>query len=103
MKRRDFVKSWVATWVNSAQIGRGVEARVEQTESGDQPASKQAVPLENGLYRVEVDSERGLILRLLDKASGVELITEPRLADNFRLLLPIPDLEANYVWAGNSG
>ena len=35
--------------------------------------------------------------RLFDKVGGIELIAEPRLAESFRLLLPLPDLEANYL------
>ena len=55
------------------------------------------ISLENGNYRIEITAENGRILRLLDKQSNTELITEPRLADNFRLLLPLPDLEGNYI------
>lgn len=53
--------------------------------------------LENEGYTVEVKMPNGLISRCLDKRTGTELITEPRLADNFRLLLPLPDLEGNYI------
>jgi len=56
--------------------------------------------LENGLYRLEIDERNGAIRRLLDKEAGLELIAEPRLAENFRLLVPVPQLEANYVLSG---
>jgi hypothetical protein len=55
------------------------------------------ISLENENYRVEVTPENGRISRIFDKRSGIELITEPRLADNFRLLLPLTNLEGNYV------
>jgi hypothetical protein len=44
-----------------------------------------------------VDSENGTIIGFRDRIGGIDLITEPRLADNFRLLVPLPDLEANYI------
>ena len=53
--------------------------------------------LENELYIVEVTRSHGLISRIFDKVGKIELITEPRLADNFRVLVPLPDLEGNYV------
>jgi len=52
---------------------------------------------ENELYRVELDRRNGVIRRVLDKAGGMDLIGEPRLAENFRLLLPLPGLHANYI------
>src|SRR6266700_76894 len=53
--------------------------------------------VESAICRVDIDAHTGLILQVYDKQSGVNLITEPRLADNFRLLLPLPELEANYI------
>jgi hypothetical protein len=96
MKRRDFVKSGVATWVTSLLDASEGGGRAGM-QRHDQPPQADRVGIENGWYRLEVDSEKGLIQRILDKGSGVELIVEPRLADNFRLLLPLPDLEANYI------
>jgi hypothetical protein len=55
------------------------------------------IRLENENYVVEVTADHGLIARLLDKSSKTELINEPRLAENFRLLLPLRNLEANYI------
>ncbi len=62
-----------------------------------------SLKLEDSRYLVEVRRSNGAIARLLDKKSGIELIREPRLADNFRFTLPIPGkepwhgIEANYV------
>jgi hypothetical protein len=53
--------------------------------------------IENGLYLIGIEPETGRIESILDRRSNIELISEPRLADNFRLLLPTPELEANYV------
>jgi hypothetical protein len=52
---------------------------------------------ENHLYLLEVDSKHGVLSRLRDKIGKVELITEPRLAENFRLLLPLPKMHANHI------
>ena len=60
-------------------------------------AAGHAVQLENEFYAVEVKHPHGLISRVYDKVGRIDLITEPRLADNFRLLIPLPDLEGNYV------
>jgi len=59
--------------------------------------------IENGLYALAVDPRHGSIISLADKASGTELIAEPELAENFRLLLPLPDLEANYILSTGQG
>ncbi len=65
---------------------------------------RESLKLEDRRYLVEVNRSNGAIARILDKKSGIELIREPRLADNFRFTLPIPGkepwqgIEANYVW-----
>jgi hypothetical protein len=50
-----------------------------------------AIVLENGRYRVEIGRANGTIARIRDKASGEEIIREPRLSDNWRLSLPVRD------------
>jgi len=46
--------------------------------------------LENNLYRVWIERRRGLISRIWDKIDQLDLLVEPRLADNWRVCLPIP-------------
>jgi len=53
--------------------------------------------IENSLYRLEVDTACGRLVRLHDKVGDFAVISEPRLAENFRLLLPLPGLQANYI------
>ena len=59
--------------------------------------------LENDYYLVEVSPSHGVIARIRDKQRGLELLQEPRLADNFKLSLPIrrtfawQSTEANYI------
>ena len=53
--------------------------------------------LENDEYCVCFDPRNGAIVSLLDKGGVGEVIAEPRLADCFRLLLPMPGQHSNYV------
>ncbi len=53
--------------------------------------------IENASYILEVSPENGALLRVRDKVGGVELLAHDRLAESFRLLLPLSDLEANYI------
>ncbi len=55
------------------------------------------IRLENAAYILEVLPGNGAVSRFYDKLSGTELISERRLADNFRLLVPLPGLEGNYI------
>lgn len=58
----------------------------------------ETIRLENTLYAVEIETAHGTLCRLTDKLGGSELIAEPRLADNFRLLLPLPGVDCNYLF-----
>jgi hypothetical protein len=80
---------------------------------------KKSLKLEDDRYLVEVSRTSGAITRLRDKKADLEFIAEPRLADNFRFTLPIPEesarpraqqlptsgsllgIEANYIWGKN--
>jgi len=96
MKRRDFVRGSVAAWVGSSlQDGKWLAKDLRAEES--YPDGDGRIEIENPYYLVAVDTENGTILGLRDKRGRIDLITEPRLADNFRLLIPLPDLEANYI------
>jgi hypothetical protein len=63
-----------------------------------------AIVLEDDRYLVEVSRSQGAVARIRDKQGGIELVREPRLADNFCFTLPIPGkepwqtIEANYVY-----
>ena len=65
--------------------------------SGAAQTQKDPMRLENSNYTIEVSKGNGLLCHFYDKRSRTELISEPRLADNFRLLVPLPDLEGNYI------
>jgi hypothetical protein len=53
--------------------------------------------IQNDYYSIEVEEKSGTIRSLYDKRAELELIAEPRLSENFRLLVPLPDLEANMI------
>ena len=53
--------------------------------------------VENDCYRIQVEDDTGALRSACDKRAGLELIAEPRLAESFRLLVPLPHLEANYI------
>ena len=46
--------------------------------------------LENSRYQVWIERRHGLISRIRDKIGELDLLVEPRLADNWRVCLPIP-------------
>lgn len=53
--------------------------------------------LENKTVRVALDPRSGAIVSFTDKIGGFDLIADARLAESFRLLLPLPDMRANYI------
>ncbi len=60
--------------------------------SGSEPSAPQGpIRIENDRCLVEVRQDNGAVTRLLDKASGIELTSPRELAENFRLLLVLPD------------
>ena len=56
-----------------------------------------ALVLNSAGLRLRFASANGVLCSCVDVASGIDLIAEPRLAGNFRLLLPLPEREANYI------
>ena len=66
-------------------------------------ADTETLIVENDLYRIEVERPNGTVVRVYDKVGQLDLIQEPRLADNFRFTLPLrgdaawQSTEANYI------
>ena len=51
-------------------------------------------------YQIILDKSNGDLKSIIWKPeSNMEIIKEPRLGENFRLLLPLPDYEANYFYS----
>ncbi|OHB79282.1 MAG: hypothetical protein A2V98_06525 [Planctomycetes bacterium RBG_16_64_12] len=67
------------------------------------PAFADTLTLENDRYRIELSRPNGAIRRVYDKVGQLDLIQEPRLADNFKFTLPLrgdaawQSTEANYI------
>ena len=55
------------------------------------------IALDNGKVRVEIEEEHGRIVRVSHTGLGIEVVTEPRLAENFRLLVPLPGRRGHHV------
>ena len=53
--------------------------------------------IENEHYLIEVAPTNGAIVRISDKAGSLELITEPAIADNFRIWMALPGFQAAYI------
>jgi len=62
--------------------------------------NNQLLALENESSLVEVALPCGRITRIRDKRAGIELISEPRLADNFKVSLPI---RGRHAWQATEG
>lgn len=62
--------------------------------SGAEPGVQK---LENDAVLLEVDPAHGTFRRLLDKAGGLDLAAPPEIAENFRLLIPVPGHPANLL------
>jgi hypothetical protein len=52
----------------------------------------------NGHVSIRFDPRNGSLVGLRNLLTGTELISEPRLGESFRLLIPLPDYVANYAY-----
>lgn len=53
--------------------------------------------LQNGRFKIVIDDASGAIRSLVIKEIDCDLISEQRLAANFRICLPLPDYQCNYI------
>lgn len=53
--------------------------------------------LKNDQITIEIEPEHGCIVRFIHEPLAIDLVRETRLAENFRLLLPLPYYRAHYV------
>lgn len=56
------------------------------------------IVLDNGRVRIEVEREHGCIVRFAHQQLGIEVVRETRLAENFRLLVPLESWRGHYIW-----
>ncbi len=55
------------------------------------------ITIENKFYVIDIDADTGKILQVIDKTADYCLISDQKMAENFRILLPLPDYECNYI------
>lgn len=53
--------------------------------------------ISRGCISLEFEPERGRIVAIEDSKRGISLIGEQALAENFRLMMPLPELRAHYI------
>src|SRR5689334_1528980 len=78
-------------------MNRATQPEAVRSRSRRRKPAVSNMRIENDLYLLEVEPDHGALVRLRDKVGKLELITEARLAENFRLLLPLPGMRANYI------
>ncbi|MBO0707187.1 MAG: hypothetical protein J2P44_02395 [Candidatus Dormibacteraeota bacterium] len=54
--------------------------------------------LANGKIELEIEEQHGRLTRLRHRPLDIDLIREPSLCENFRLLLPLPDWRGHYIY-----
>jgi len=74
--------------------GNSMSDRMRTTEGA---MAQSSVRIENAHYAVDVATSTGSVIQFRDKAGAFDLIAEPRLADSFRVLLPLPGVRCNYI------
>lgn len=60
-------------------------------------STSQPYRLQLGAIRVTIDPVFGTLLSIRDAKRDIELVGEQRLAENFRLLVPLPDWRGHYI------
>ena len=91
--RREFARSAAVATAGAALALSANRMAV----ADDQNTLGEPVVLENDFYRIAVDRNHGAISSFFIKGMNYDLVSEPRLADNFRIGLPLPDYQANYI------
>lgn len=56
-----------------------------------------SIVLDNGRIRIEIERDHGCIVRFAHRPLEIELVGEPRLAESFRLLVPLPSWRGHYI------
>jgi len=89
-----------SAWLIAAIIGLAVNV---SAICGQERSGSDGLKIENELYVVEVNKTNGAVTRIKDKVGGMELISEARLADNYKFALILPGkeewetIEANFI------
>ncbi len=93
LDRREFLTATGAALASfSAWDGVGKT----RSQPGQDSSREGAEVVETPLCRLRLDRRNGNLVGIAWKSPAFEVIQEPRLGENFRILLPRPDYEANY-------
>ena len=93
LDRRDFLTATGSVLASWGARDRMVQA---QLHPGQDPSPEGTEVVETPICRLRLDRRNGNLVGLTWNDPTLEIIQEPRLGENFRLLLPRPDYEANY-------
>src|SRR6516164_10920662 len=91
--RREFL---TASGSALASLSVWDQLAVAQTEREEVSTPEGTEEVETPVCRLRLDRRNGNLVGLAWKDPSIEIIQEPRLGENFRLLFPRPDYEANY-------
>src|SRR5208337_606751 len=93
LDRREFL---AATGSALVSLGSWEELAKAQPQPGQVSTREGTEEVETPICRLRLDRRNGNLVGLTWKNPSLEVIQEPRLGENFRLLLPRPGYEANY-------
>jgi len=92
LSRRTFLE--VTTGLFAAYSGGALKA--EPRDGGGIPVGGNVKKIETPICVLRLEPHTGNLIGITWKEPALEIIQEPRLGENFRLLLPDPHYEANY-------
>ncbi len=93
LDRRQFLTTTGGVLASMAAWDRIAIAR---PQAGQDPSPEATEAVETPVCQLRLDRRNGNLIGLTWKDPSLEVIKEPRLGENFRILLPRPDYEANY-------
>jgi len=89
---------WQLKLIFAAIVANAACVAAANSTGSDNPSP---LVLENTFNRIEVEREHGRLLRLLDRKGQIDLKSPVALAENFRLILPLPDDPRHCIYGKN--
>ncbi|MGH9402357.1 MAG: DUF6259 domain-containing protein [Terriglobia bacterium] len=98
LTRRDFLVAGGAA-LASAAIAAADDGSSPQRSEANEGSNRQPKYVDTGICRLELNPLNGDLVGIHWKNPAIEIIQEPRLGENFRILLPHSNYEANYFYS----
>lgn len=98
LTRRDFLVAG-GTALASAAIAAGDAGNMPQSHEANGSSDRQPKFVDTGICRLELNPLSGDLVGIHWRNPAIEIIQEPRLGENFRILLPHSNYEANYFYS----